>query len=97
MKERQYLLGKIMEECGEVIHAAAKGQLFGLDDINPDTGEANFSALKREFSDLVFYMESVFGRDEIASLVDGIDREKRNAKLEKWMGYSRARGLTSDG
>ena len=52
MTEEQYILTKIMEECGEVIQVCAKAQRFGLDNIRPGSEVTNLDKILDEFQDL---------------------------------------------
>jgi NTP pyrophosphatase (non-canonical NTP hydrolase) len=55
-KSEQQILGYLVEECGEVLHAAGKSLRWGLDSSNPEIPEAaretNEIWLRRELDDL---------------------------------------------
>ncbi len=52
-KNRGKVLGKFIEECGEVLAAAGKTVRFGWDGYNPlDPHESNEEWLQREIADL---------------------------------------------
>ena len=49
--EFDYNLSKLAEECGELTQIAMKSLIFGIDSINPKTGEANRDLIKKEIGD----------------------------------------------
>lgn len=55
-KHKGNKLGRLIEECGEVLHAAGKCVRFGMDSYNPtlpdDKQEVNSRWLQRELADL---------------------------------------------
>lgn len=51
--EFQYNLSKLAEECGELTQIAMKSLIFGIDSINPKTGEANRDLIKKEIGDVL--------------------------------------------
>ena len=52
LTNRDYLLTKLMEECGEIIQRAAKIQRFGLEEIQDGHSENNQQRLQAELTDL---------------------------------------------
>lgn len=56
-------LNRIIEECGEVVQAAAKINRFGKDNYNPDTEISNMSAFEIECADLVQCIADYFDID----------------------------------
>ncbi len=51
--EFDYNLSKLAEECGELTQIAMKSLIFGIDSINPKTGEANRDLIKKEIGDVL--------------------------------------------
>lgn len=51
--EFDYHLSKLAEECGELTQISMKSLIFGIDSINPDTGEANRDLIKKEIGDVL--------------------------------------------
>lgn len=51
--EFEYNLSKLAEECGELTQIAMKSLIFGIDSINPKTGEANRDLIKKEIGDVL--------------------------------------------
>ena len=97
MTETQYKLSKIMQEAGELIQEASKAQLFGLDDVNPKTGETNQEAIKREFYDLLFaiYLLRIEGLEWVEDAFDNYEALIHRAiKHDQWVEYSKERGMT---
>ena len=97
-KQQHYLL-KLSEECVEVSHIIHKILLFGLNDVHPDTGVSNISALKKEVCDLMATLEVVEeciwpeGEDFFLNF-DAILTKKE--KMAKYFKYSQERGMTDD-
>lgn len=49
---RLAILGKLVEECGELGSRAARCIIHGLDEVDPDSGRENFEELRREIADV---------------------------------------------
>ena len=51
---------RVIEECGEIIQAACKGDRFGWDNCHPDrTGHTNLQDLEKEIADVVEAFEDL--------------------------------------
>lgn len=80
------LISILVEELGEATQAAGKILRFGLDNINPDTGEKNINRLEAEIGD-------VFVAIALLSTANLIDMDviyskhvpAKEAKLQKWL------------
>jgi len=48
----QYLYGKLGEECGELAQCVGKGLCFGIEDVNPNTGNPNWHDTRSEANDV---------------------------------------------
>lgn len=46
-----YMLGKLSEECSEIIQAIEKARIFGFSGVYPDTGRTNFDQIQLELLD----------------------------------------------
>ena len=57
--EFSYHLNKLAEECGELVQATMKTNIFGIDSVNPDTGISNRDRLKKEIGDVIVSAEIV--------------------------------------
>lgn len=51
--EFDYHLSKLAEESGELTQIAMKTLIFGIDSVNPNTGEANRDLIKKEIGDVL--------------------------------------------
>jgi len=62
-KTREQKIGKLVEECGEVLAAIGKSQRWGLNSVNPELPkekqETNRDWILRELSDLKLAIEIV--------------------------------------
>lgn len=93
MNLREYLLTCTAEEGCEIGQAGHKALRFGLDDINPKTGNSNRKDLVTEVNDLLGVLEllqengielpGLFGRDAI---------EAKKLRVLAWMKHSEAVG-----
>lgn len=70
---KQELLVMLIEECGEVIHAATKYLRHGADSTHPDGGPTNREQLEKEILDLVV----------IAGMAESEDLLKLNTDMVK--------------
>jgi len=48
----QYLHVKLGEECGELAQCAGKGLCFGIEDVNPNSGNPNWHDTRSEANDV---------------------------------------------
>ena len=94
----QYHLTKIAEEAAEVSQRALKAMQFGFGETQPGEAEDNLQRLVGEYQDLVITFENM------ASYFEGLDitisdaqREKRLAKMQKFLELSQRLGQVDDG
>ena len=100
MNKQEYLLTRLAEECAEVIKVVTKIQSYGLRNVNPKNPvKPNKSLLEDELVDLMTVM-NILQFEEIITLPSDQDMitamEMKEAKIEKWMVYSREQGCLQD-
>lgn len=95
MNKSEYLLTKLMEECGEIIRIASKYQRFGRDSYNPNMppGETNEESLVGELGDLIAVMELLVENDIIYGNPDGLYIDAKKQITLQFMERSRQLGL----
>jgi len=80
----RYILACLSEECGEVVQVAMKMMRFGVNDVNPKTGDSNIDMLEDELVDL----EAVIGmiRMELPVFNKASDGDiyRKQDKVDKW-------------
>ncbi len=96
MNTTEYLLSKLAEECAEVTQRATKAQRFGLDEVQPGQYLNNRQRLTDEVEDLLVILSMLEDRgivvlDHLESAVD-----EKEAKILKYMEYSRQCGTLVD-
>jgi NTP pyrophosphatase (non-canonical NTP hydrolase) len=67
--EQQEILTILSEECAEVIQAVSKMIRFGVDSINPYTGDVNKARLEDELTDVI----AIVG---ILGTLDVVDKDR---------------------
>ncbi len=80
----EYLLVKLMEECGEVTQVAAKTHCFGFDFQNPKTGDFNRTELADEIGDVLGLVDMLADRGLIDIKRVQKKRAAKAAKVLKW-------------
>ena len=90
LSENQYYLIVLAEECGEVQRAIGKALRFGMDDVNPHTGESAREHLLNEAQDVLASLRAL-GIEADESKID-----KKLAKMRKYLQYARDRGTVSE-
>ena len=95
MTKNEYLLICLVEECGEVVQAATKALRFGLEDINPCTGETNKSAIQKELNDIAAIV-TMLRRDNIIDDNFTKSPTEKIKKVEKWMQYSKDKNVIKE-
>lgn len=87
MRQKEYLLTVLAEECSEVAQRASKAIRFGIEEVQPGQPDDNRRRLERELSELM----------EVADLlglkVREEDRAAKRVKLCEFMAYSRRLGI----
>jgi hypothetical protein len=104
MNRKEHLLVILEEEAIEVAkaaldfaHSVSKGLRFGLVKGLPDSARNNLTDLNTEFSQLVGTLEML--KDEgidVCTMGDRTIMDAKKAKVELFLGYSRARGTLTD-
>ena len=100
MNKQEYLLTRLIEECAEVIKAATKIQNYGLRDVNPENPvKPNKSLLEDELVDLMTVM-NMLQIEAVIALPGDHDMEnameRKEAKVKKWMVYSKEKGCLKE-
>jgi hypothetical protein len=97
MNRLEHILFTIAEEAGEVAQAASKAARFGLNDTNPETGEANLFSLRKECVEL----QAMLGMLQTEMWRLGIDwkpiqvgelRDEKIMRFKEWLKYAEERG-----
>lgn len=83
MTKIDFYLTQLASECVETAHEITKALQFGLDDINPKTGEKNRDAIVREYLDVVGSMEALISERIIPEIASSGLAESRRARIEK--------------
>ena len=96
MTVREYLLTCLIEECGEVIHAATKALQFGYLDINPQTMNSNAADLELEMHDYEAVREMMQTQDILTRTLDRHRIDAKKAKVRQWMAYSKEQGVLQE-
>lgn len=92
MKQDQYFLCKIAEECNEVAQRALKAQQFGLGEIQQGQNLNNLERLVQEFYDLSVTFEEMISRIDAKINITPSEfvREKRLEKMRKFLELSKS-------
>jgi NTP pyrophosphatase (non-canonical NTP hydrolase) len=93
MTYKQFLLGKIAEECNEVAQRALKAQQFGLDEVQQGQVFDNTERLREELIDLVIVvsmLEKATSDSLMAPTPQEIDTKIK--KVMKYLSLSQALG-----
>lgn len=84
MKNWQYLLLKLSEECNEVGQMASKNMHFGMEECQAGRKESNKDRLHQEINDFLAIVE-LLNEEEAFDFTP--DKEKIKAKKEKVKSY----------
>lgn len=101
MSIRQYFLLKLIEECAEVAHVAAKQMQFGGEGTHPRKVEegTNRLRLRSEINDLLAIVDILVERDEIPDISTEelfTAKEAKRGKIAKFLGHSRNLGMVEE-
>jgi hypothetical protein len=99
MTKEEYLLLCLAEECAEVSQRIFKALRFGLDEIqesNPEETKNNRQRISYEFNDLVTISELIEDLHEDYDFADQAQRERKLAKLDRYMKYSAKLGILTE-
>ena len=77
-------LGKLMEECGELVSAAARCMIQGMDECDPETGKLNRDWLQDEIADVVANCMLVSDRFELNDDYIQNRSERKAVLLRSW-------------
>lgn len=95
MNKEQMMLLKLVEECQEVSHKAAKAIKFGLLEKQPDQDKDNRQRLQEELIDLAVVVDLLIEMGIIdEDFMQDSERAKQvRAKIEKYNEYSASLGI----
>lgn len=97
MNKTEHLLTCLIEECGEVIHAATKALRFGLDDINPETKHTNAEDITAELIDVGTIQQMLRHEYLIPDLANAFQKQSaKREKVLKFMKYAETKGTISN-
>lgn len=97
MNRKEYLLWLVSEECNEVGQRASKAARFALSEVQPGQPLSNAERIVQEWYDLSAVMEMMFDEGLLAQWPNAREViEAKKAKIEKFMGYSRACGTLEE-
>lgn len=86
MKQIEYLLTTLMEECCETAQRASKAIRFGIAEIQPGQLEDNKRRLERELAEIIAVADMLGLRVRLS------DKAAKVKKVKKFMVYSRNLG-----
>lgn len=93
MKNWQYLLLKLSEECNEVGQMASKNMHFGQEERQFLDGESNRERLHGEINDILAIVELLNEEAGFDFKPDPDKIERKKAKVKHYREYSRSLGL----
>lgn len=83
--QRCAVLGKTVEECGELLAIVGRCQIQGIDGRDPKTGKTNRQALTEEVGDVLARCQAIIQKFELDSLVISSRSENKFHFLNKWL------------
>jgi hypothetical protein len=92
MNKIDHLLVCLAEECSELAQACTKALRFGVVNYHPDIKLNNLRAIQQEYSQLFAVIKLLHHEGMTINICAEDVTDKLNS-LEKWMDYSRAKGL----
>ena len=95
MNKKEHLLSCLAEECAEVAHRASKALRFGLDDVAPGQELTNAQQIRQELDDLSVIVQMICNEGMINPWHDVEHMRRKQAKVERYMGYAQERGTLS--
>lgn len=95
--EEQYILIKVMEECGEIIKECSKALRFGPDDYSPNDPDKiiNRQLIRNELADLDYLKDLLSYRDFFDD-TKPILIENIRSKYNKFLAYSMDKGVVDN-
>lgn len=92
MTRRQYLLGKLAEECNEVAQRALKAQHFGLTQVQKGYTQTNLERLMDEVADFMGVLGMLQKSTGQKSKIDLSKVRVKKLKVERYLKFSRSLG-----
>lgn len=96
MNTTEHLLTILIEECNETAQRATKALRFGMQEIQPGQELTNAERIVCEFNDIVAVMAMLLEDGELPRIFDEEAQDKKRAKVEKYLRYSKEQCKTLD-
>lgn len=96
MNRKEHLLTIVAEECAEVAHRASKAQRFGLEEVQDGQELTNAERIVEEFSQLYGVMCMLKKEGLVPRVFDSFEANKKMAKVEAYLDYSRKCGTLTE-
>lgn len=96
MKNWQYLLLKLSEECNEVGQMASKNMHFGTEEMQTGRDETNRERLHQEINDLLAIIELLNEEEGFDFVPDPDKIAFKKEKVKFYREYSRSLGLVEN-
>jgi NTP pyrophosphatase (non-canonical NTP hydrolase) len=96
MTKEQWLLVKLIEECGEVTHECTKALTYGLDHTNPHNDRKNIDNLINGLNDVIGVLKILAEYHTIPSGPDDVKVCQKIAKINKSMDYAKELGVITE-
>lgn len=97
MKELEYLINTLGEECCEVAVRCSKVNRFGLAEVQEGQSQSNGERLSQELDDLHAVLEELEARGLYTYTPNAERIAQKRSKIEKYMNYSARIGCLDEG
>jgi hypothetical protein len=93
MNREQMLLVKLIEECAEISKVATKALRFGMNSIQPSSGETNRKLLKEEHKDYMATLMLLQDETGVFFSMTNDEIRERKARIEEYFKVSQNLGI----
>ncbi len=94
MTRTEMLLIILSEECNEIGQDVSKALRFGLKDIKPGQDQTNAQRIMCEVKDLLTVVQMLVEEESLHDNFLNDDYcEKKKERIEKWLNYSKEKGI----